>query len=163
MAARRLTSERAARVVAVILAAGLPLAALLARWSGTPAAAGGAVEVHGAVPEAGGWLPGNLTVRAGQPLRLRLTSDDVLHGWAIGQTDIPAVDVMPGQVTETTVLFERPGTYTFYCTRWCGPNHWRMRGTIEVVGRLSPGGAVAGGGTGAARGVPGLEVLLTRR
>ncbi len=31
-------------------------------------------------------------------------------------------------------MFDQPGKYTFYCTRWCGPNHWRMRGTIEVTG-----------------------------
>jgi mono/diheme cytochrome c family protein len=34
-------------------------------------------------------------------------------------------------------MFDRPGKYQFYCTRWCGPNHWRMRGTIEVTGLLS--------------------------
>ncbi len=32
------------------------------------------------------------------------------------------------------LTFERPGQYTFYCTRWCGLNHWRMRGIIEVSG-----------------------------
>jgi mono/diheme cytochrome c family protein len=40
----------------------------------------------------------------------------------------------PGQVVETTLTFDQPGTYTFYCTRWCGPDHWRMRGVIEVSG-----------------------------
>ncbi|MDP2993940.1 MAG: c-type cytochrome, partial [Anaerolineales bacterium] len=37
-------------------------------------------------------------------------------------------------MTEVTLTFDKPGTYTYYCTRWCGPNHWRMRGTIEVTG-----------------------------
>jgi hypothetical protein len=32
------------------------------------------------------------------------------------------------------LMFDRPGKYTFYCTSWCGPNHWRMRGIIEVTG-----------------------------
>ncbi len=41
---------------------------------------------------------------------------------------------MPGVITELEMVFDRPGTYTFYCTRWCGPDHWRMRGTIEVTG-----------------------------
>jgi hypothetical protein len=48
-----------------------------------------------------------------------------------------AVDVEPGKVTEVTLKFDKPGTYTFYCTRWCGLNHWRMRGTIEVSGSSS--------------------------
>jgi mono/diheme cytochrome c family protein len=44
------------------------------------------------------------------------------------------VDILPGKVTDIELLFDEPGTYTFYCTRWCGLNHWRMRGTIEVEG-----------------------------
>jgi mono/diheme cytochrome c family protein len=28
--------------------------------------------------------------------------------------------------------------YVYYCTRWCGVNHWRMRGTIEVTGAEDP-------------------------
>ena len=71
------------------------------------------------------------------PLHLRLTSGDVMHGFAIGQSDMPAVDVAPGKMTEVTLTFNKPGTYTYYCTRWCGPNHWRMRGTIEVSGGSS--------------------------
>ena len=37
-------------------------------------------------------------------------------------------------MTEVTLTFDKPGKYTFYCTRWCSANHWRMRGTIEVTG-----------------------------
>jgi mono/diheme cytochrome c family protein len=57
----------------------------------------------------------------------------VQHGFAIGQMELPAVDVMPGQMSEMTVTFDRPGKYVFYCTHWCSPGHWRMRGTIEVL------------------------------
>jgi mono/diheme cytochrome c family protein len=86
------------------------------------------------MPENGGWDPFVLSVPVGQPLSLRLTSEDVLHSFAVGQMDMTPVDVKPGQVTELTLTFDRPGTYTYYCTRWCGPNHWRMRGTIIVTG-----------------------------
>jgi len=93
-----------------------------------------AVEIHARVAEAGGWMPADLTVRDGEPLHLRLTSDDVLHGFAVGQSDAAAVDVPPGQFVETTLSFSRPGKYVFYCTHWCGLSHWRMRGTIDVTG-----------------------------
>ena len=93
-----------------------------------------AVEIHARLPESGGWSPDTIHAETGQPIHLHLTSDDVLHSFAIGQNDMPPVDVEPGKVTELTLTFNRPGKYTFYCTRWCGRNHWRMRGTIEVTG-----------------------------
>ncbi len=125
-----MNAERGARLFVIGLLLGLPLAALAAFGL----APDRMIRLHAQVAEAGGWTPANLTARAGEPLRLSLTSDDVAHGFAVGQTDWPAVAVMPGQVTETVLTFQRPGTYTFDCTTWCGPNHWRMRGTIEVTG-----------------------------
>ena len=94
----------------------------------------GATELRGRMADDGGWTPAAITARAGEPLTLRMTSDDVMHGFAIGQSTRPAVDLLPGTWMTTTVIFDRPGKYTYYCTRWCGPNHWRMRGTIDVAG-----------------------------
>ena len=96
------------------------------------------VTLRARMPENGGWSHESIRVAAGQPLRLRLTSDDVVHSFAIGQWDEPPVELVPGEWTETTLVFDRPGKYTYYCTRWCGPNHWRMRGTIEVTGEGGP-------------------------
>ena len=92
------------------------------------------ILIHAHMAETGGWTPENLTVQAGTPLKLRLTSDDVTHGFAVGQSSQPPVDVVPGEISEVTLVFDKPGKYTFYCTRWCSLNHWRMRGTIEVSG-----------------------------
>ena len=97
----------------------------------------GSIEIHGRMAETGGWSPSSIQAQAGVPLHLRLTSDDVMHGFAIGQSDVPAVDIAPGKMTDLTLTFDKPGKYTYYCTRWCGPNHWRMRGTIEVSGGSS--------------------------
>ena len=121
-------AERFALLFVIVLVIGVPLAAVLARSNSD------AIEIHAQMADNGGWTPGDLTAQVGQPLHLRLTSDDVMHGFAVGQSAIPAVDVLPGQWTTTTLMFDQPGKYTFYCTRWCGPNHWRMRGTIEVTG-----------------------------
>ncbi len=121
--------EAIARWFLILLLPAMLLAALLLRSQAT----GQAVTLKARMPEQGGWLPADLTVQAGEPLHLRLTSDAVLHGFAIGQSDLPAVDVYPGQTTELTLNFDEPGKYTYYCTRWCGANHWRMRGSIEVL------------------------------
>jgi len=121
--------ERFARMLVVLIAIGLPALMVAAR-----SANGGSIEIHGVMADGGGWTPGTITTQVGQPIDLRLTSDDVVHGFAVGQSDLPSVEVLPGKWTATTLSFDRPGKYTFYCTRWCGPNHWRMRGTIEVTG-----------------------------
>ena len=131
MVIRRLMGEWAARLLLVLLLMGLLTAIMVGRRTAQ------AVEIHAVMPERGGWLPGNLTAEVGVPLKLRLTSDDVLHGFAIGQQSWPAVDVKPGQMTELSLTFDEPGTYIYYCTRWCGLNHWRMRGTIEVTGETN--------------------------
>ena len=122
--------ENLARIFVSVLLLGGSLAIGLTWWSGRA----DATILHARMPENGGWNPIDLSVAAGQPLNLRLTSDDVMHSFAIGQSDQSPVDIKPGEMTEFSVIFDQPGTYTFYCTRWCGPNHWRMRGTITVIG-----------------------------
>ncbi|MDX1616767.1 MAG: c-type cytochrome [Candidatus Promineifilaceae bacterium] len=128
------SQEWAARLLVLALVAGLLLT--LAATRRTPR---NVVVLRATMPESGGWQPGHLTAAVGQPLHVHLVSDDVIHGFAVGPgpdgllSDNPTVDVEPGKVTELTLSFDRPGTYTYFCTRWCGPNHWRMRGTIEVT------------------------------
>ena len=108
----------------------LAIGAPLFFWTRTPL-------IHARMAENGGWAPDVLQAEVGKPFRLSLTSDDVVHSFSVGQMEMEAVDVEPGRVTDITLTFDKPGTYTFYCTRWCGPNHWRMRGTIEVSGSSS--------------------------
>ncbi len=117
-------------IIGILLVLAVPFAA-------QAIGAQGVIEIHARMAESGGWTPSTIQGKAGVPLHLRLTSDDVMHSFAIGQSDTPAVDVLPGQMSELTLTFDKPGTYTYYCTRWCGPNHWRMRGTIEVTGNDS--------------------------
>ena len=120
------SSELLSRILitlAIIGAVGTPLLI----WSRTPL-------IHAKVAEGGGWNPSIIKANVGEPLHLKLTSDDVVHGFAVGQMDMQSVNVLPGKVTDVTLTFDKPGIYTFLCTRWCGLNHWRMRGTIEVSG-----------------------------
>jgi mono/diheme cytochrome c family protein/plastocyanin len=125
--------ENTARIIALLLVFGVSIVVVATRWTHED----GVVEIHAAMPEKGGWLPTNLTTKVNEPLHLRLISDDVVHGFALGQSDLDPVDILPGKATDITLHFDQPGTYTFYCTRWCGANHWRMRGTITVEGDTS--------------------------
>jgi len=121
--------KRAELLSRILIMAGILLAvsAPLFFWARTPL-------MHARMADIGGWNPDVLRAEVGKPLHLSLTSDDVVHGFAVGQMDMQAVDVEPGKVTAVTLTFDKPGIYTFFCTRWCGVNHWRMRGTIEVSG-----------------------------
>lgn len=132
MASRRIRVEWIARMIVLVLVLGLSSMAFASRWLNRSRG----IDVHARMPEFGGWSPDVLNVDVGEPLILRMISDDVVHGFAVGQSSQPPIDVMPGKVAEVSLTFDNPGTYTFYCTRWCGPNHWRMRGTIEVNGAL---------------------------
>jgi mono/diheme cytochrome c family protein/plastocyanin len=119
-------SELLSRLLITVSLLGV-LALPLFFWAQTPL-------IHARIAESGGWSPDILRAKVGQPLHLRFTSDDVMHGFAVGHVDMQPVDIEPGKVSETTLVFDKPGIYTFYCTRWCGLSHWRMRGTIEVSG-----------------------------
>ncbi len=125
--------ETLARLVLVLLIIAAIATPLAVRWIQASGVSGPTIELHARLPESGGWSSDAIHATVGQPLHLRLTSDDVLHGFAIGQKNWPALDIKPGEVVETSLLFDQPGRYTFYCTRWCGPDHWRMRGVIEVT------------------------------
>jgi mono/diheme cytochrome c family protein/plastocyanin len=145
MAARRMKQETLARGILIVLAVSAIGAPLVVRCMQTGRANAATVELHARMPDAprGGWSMDVIDATVGKPLHLRLTSDDVIHGFAVGQTDWPALDIRPGEVVTTDLLFEKPGRYTFYCTRWCGPNHWRMRGIIEVQDPSDASGAAS--------------------
>jgi mono/diheme cytochrome c family protein/plastocyanin len=119
---------------------GLPAASLGYQYWLRPATASARViDIDLRVPEDGGFAPGAITINTGALVTLRFASMDVTHGVAIGPglgVDLGYID--PGQVKEITLTFDHPGTYTYYCNAWCSPDHWRMRGTIQVIDPAYP-------------------------
>jgi cytochrome c oxidase subunit 2 len=77
---------------------------------------------------------GELVVPAGQPVRLQMTSQDVLHSFYVPEFRIK-MDVVPNRYT--TVWFEAPreGIYQVVCTEYCGKDHSNMGAHIRVVSR----------------------------
>ncbi len=97
------------------------------------------IEITARLPEEGGFVPDRLQLVAGKPVRLRLTSPDVVHGLTIPGLGVDIEAIEPGKVVTVDFTPTMPDRYAFACTRWCGADHWRMRGVIEVV--AAPGSA----------------------
>lgn len=72
-----------------------------------------------------------LHVPVGQPVRLLMTSQDVIHSLFLPSLRIKQ-DVLPGRVTQLWFQADRPGTYHLHCAEYCGTNHSLM-GTRLVV------------------------------
>ncbi len=127
--------EIAARGLVLFLSLAVLAASWLGyRWINRPSIEGKTVNLIARMPENGGWSQDTIRISSGETLRLRMTSEDVVHGFAVGKGVSEAVDIIPGRFSELDLVIDEPGSYTFYCTRWCGENHWRMRGVIEVSG-----------------------------
>jgi cytochrome c oxidase subunit 2 len=73
-----------------------------------------------------------LHVPLGQPVKLTITSEDVLHSFYI-----PAfrtkIDAVPGRYTTSWFEPTRPGEYHIFCTEYCGLDHSRMIGRVVVL------------------------------
>jgi cytochrome c oxidase subunit 2 len=68
----------------------------------------------------------------GVPVRLVMTSEDVIHSFFIPAFRIKK-DVLPGRYTETWFQATKLGVYHLMCAEFCGTDHARMLGRIVVV------------------------------
>jgi cytochrome c oxidase subunit 2 len=77
------------------------------------------------------FAPNEVRVPAGRPIRFRLTSADVTHGFMISGTNANTM-LMPGYISQLTTVFARPGDYLIVCHEFCGNGHHVMSGRIIV-------------------------------
>lgn len=73
-----------------------------------------------------------LVVPQGRPIRLNITSDDVIHGLFIPAFRIK-VDAVPGVHTYAWFYPEKTGRYFIQCTEFCGLGHADMTAVLRVV------------------------------
>lgn len=73
-----------------------------------------------------------LHVPLGVPVRLVMTSRDVIHSFFVPAFRIKQ-DVLPGRYTETWFQATQTGTFHLFCTEYCGTDHSRMTGGIVVM------------------------------
>ena len=73
-----------------------------------------------------------LHVPIGQPVRLRMISEDVIHSFYIPAFRIKQ-DVLPGRYASLWFKAIRPGTYHLFCAEYCGTNHSKMAGSVYAM------------------------------
>jgi cytochrome c oxidase subunit 2 len=82
--------------------------------------------------------PSEITVSKGQRVRLKVTSEDVEHGFAIDEFGISeSLQVGQSRIIEFTP--DREGRFRFYCSVYCGDGHDQMFGYINVTSADSGG------------------------
>lgn len=74
----------------------------------------------------------------GERVLLRLKSADVTHTFYCPDLGIGPVEVYPGHVAEVSLMPEKVGVYSYYCTSVCGKAHFGMRGRFVVRDVVSP-------------------------
>jgi cytochrome c oxidase subunit 2 len=73
-----------------------------------------------------------LHLRQGSPVRLVLSSEDVIHSFFVPAFRLKQ-DAVPGRIVSTWVTPTRPGTYTLFCAQYCGTAHAEMTGKVVVM------------------------------
>ncbi len=73
-----------------------------------------------------------MVVPVGKTVRVLVTSDDVIHAWAVPSFGVK-IDAMPGRTNETWFRVDEPGTYYGQCSELCGANHSFMPIEVRVV------------------------------
>ena len=78
-----------------------------------------------------GFTPNIITLKKGETIKLRLTSEDVTHGFLVNSLNLDEV-IPPGQPTEVTLTPQQKGHFTTICNHFCGAGHGNMNMTIVV-------------------------------
>lgn len=77
------------------------------------------------------FTPNQITLKKGEPVKLRLTSQDVTHGFFMRALKIDE-EIAPGKTTEVNLTPQTAGSFTTICDHFCGVNHGNMKMTIVV-------------------------------
>jgi len=73
-----------------------------------------------------------LVLPVGREVDLRLSAQDVIHGFSIPELRLKQ-NAVPGETIHVHFTPTRPGTYAILCTQLCGLGHYRMNATLRVV------------------------------
>ena len=99
-----------------------------------------------------------LHVPVGRPVKLIMTSQDVIHSFSVPAFRLKQ-DVLPGKYTTEWFEATTPGTYHLFCAEYCGTSHSGMTGNVIVMEPSAYEQWLAGGGTGTNMAVSGEQLF----
>ena len=73
-----------------------------------------------------------LHIPVGEPVKLTMTSQDVIHGFFIPAFRMKKA-VLPGSYNSIWFKPDKVGTYHLFCTEYCGAGHSKMIGWVYVM------------------------------
>ena len=76
--------------------------------------------------------PPQMVVPAGRPVRIILSSEDVVHAFYVPDFLFKR-DATPGLIQRFDLLVDREGIYRGQCAEFCGLDHARMTFTVRAV------------------------------
>jgi len=88
-----------------------------------------------------------LHVPVGVPVKLTLTSEDVIHSFYVPAFRIKK-DAVPGRYATMWFQATKPGRYHLFCAEYCGTKHSGMIGWVEVMEPAAFQSWLTGGGSG---------------
>jgi cytochrome c oxidase subunit 2 len=103
-----------------------------------------------------------LHVPRGQAIKLKMTSEDVIHSFFIPAMRVKA-DVIPGKYTTLWFNADTVGIYHLFCSQYCGTEHSRMVGRVVVMEPTEYEQWIGGAGAPGAGGVPSGEDLFVAK
>jgi cytochrome c oxidase subunit 2 len=89
-----------------------------------------------------------LHVPTGRPVRLQMTSEDVIHSLFVPAFRVKT-DAVPGRYTGLWFEATKPGTYRLFCAEYCGTLHSGMIGRVVAMEPADFQAWLAGTGAGA--------------
>ena len=100
-----------------------------------------------------------LHVPVGRPVRLTMTSEDVIHDFFVPAFRMKQ-DVVPGRYTNAWFQATRPGRYHLFCSQYCGTKHSAMIGWIDVMEPVAYQTWLSGGAGGESLAATGAKLFV---
>ena len=73
-----------------------------------------------------------LHVPVGVPIKVTMTSEDVIHSFFVPAFRVK-MDVVPGRYSSVWFEATKTGTYHLFCAEYCGTEHSKMGGSVIVM------------------------------